>query len=347
MFKEYKVIVNTAAGRRRYMQFLIPQVLACNIVDRYDLWLNTTNKQDLEFFRILAKKYPKINLVWQPDGVINGNKSINAFYKQCTDDDTIYFKLDDDIVWLEDSLIENMVRFRVENPDYFIVSPLVINNSLSTYLLQLYGKIHLNIYHNADPYSDVLWRSGKFAADLHEWFLENYLKPNKTSLLHLGNGKMPISMTRFSINSILWFGKDLKQIGGIVPGDDEEYLSCIHPTLYGRANCWNTKALVSHFAFYTQRAYLDERGILKKYGDYLKEKWQGNSSEYEVYQSIVEAIRLVDENAAQLPEAPYKQITNKEKNKLKSFIKDLYPVSIAQKKHVKERESRTYIIEDK
>ena len=75
MYKDYKVIVNTAAGRRRYMQYLIPQVLACGIVDRYDLWLNTTNKQDLEFFKILAKKYPKINLVWQPDGIINGNKS--------------------------------------------------------------------------------------------------------------------------------------------------------------------------------------------------------------------------------------------------------------------------------
>ncbi len=167
MYKEYKVIVNTAAGRRRYMQFLIPQVLACDIIDRYDLWLNTTNKQDLEFFRILAKKYPKINLVWQPDGVINGNKSINAFYKQCIDDDAIYFKLDDDIIWLDDNLIINMRKFRVANPEYFLVSPLVINNSLSTYLFQLYGKLNLSYYHNADPFSDILWQSVKFAANLH------------------------------------------------------------------------------------------------------------------------------------------------------------------------------------
>ena len=344
MYKNYKVIVNTAAGRRRYMQYLIPQVLACDIVDQYDLWLNTTNRQDLEFFRLIAKKYSKINLVWQPDKTINGNASINAFYKQCIAEDTIYFKLDDDIVWLEDNLIENMVRFRIENPDYFIVSPLVINNSLSTYLLQVYGKLHLNYYHNSDPFSDVLWHSGKFAADLHNWFLENYLKPHKTSQLHLGNGKNPVSMTRFSINSILWFGKDLKKIEGTIPGDDEEYMSCIYPTLQGKANCWNTNAIVAHFAFYTQRIYLDQKGILEKYGLYLMEQWNIGSMEYEVYQEVIKAMRYVETNVKKLPNAPHKQIVPKRKNRFKTFIKGLFPVCIAQKLHTNHREKIKYII---
>ena len=345
MYKNFKIIVNTAAGRRRYMQYLIPQVLACGIVDRYDLWLNTTNKQDLEFFKIMAMKYPKINLVWQPDGVINGNKSINAFYNQCVDEESIYFKLDDDIVWLENNLIENMVRFRVENPDYFLVSPLVINNSLSTYLLQIYGKLHLNIYHNADPYSDVLWRSGKFAADLHDWFINNYLRPHKTSLLHIGDGKIPVSMTRFSINSILWFGKEMKKMGGIIPGDDEEYLSCLYPTLHGKSNCWNTNAIVAHFAFYTQRAYLDQKGILEKYGNFFSEQWQSGSTEREVYQTVIETMKYVDENVRLLPEAPYTQVVNKERKTIKDYIKDLYPICLAQKIHAKRREERKYIFE--
>lgn len=345
MYKDFKVIINTAAGRRRYMQYLIPQVLASDIVDRYDLWLNTTNKQDLEFFKIIANKYPKINLVWQPDGVINGNKSINAFYKQCIDEDAIYFKLDDDIVWLEDNLIENMVRFRIENPEYFLVSPLVINNSLSTYLLQVFGKIHLNIYHNSDPYSDILWSSGKFAADLHEWFIDYYLSQQKTQQLHLGNGKIPISMTRFSINSILWFGKEMNKMGGVVPGDDEEYLSCIYPTQHGKSNCWNTNAIVAHFAFYTQRAYLDQKGILEKYGNFFIKEWSVGSIEYEVYKTIVETMKYVDKNTDKLPEAPYKQIVNKERFNIKDFIKSLYPVCLAQKIHDKRRENRNYIFE--
>lgn len=343
MYKNYKVIVNTAAGRRRYMQYLIPQVLACDIVDRYDLWLNTTNRQDLEFFRILAKKYSRINLVWQPDGIINGNASINAFYKQCTDDDAIYFKLDDDIVWLEDNLIKNMIKFRIDNPDYFLVSPLVINNSLSTYLLQIYGKLRLNYYHNSNPFSDVLWQSGKFAADLHNWFIDNYLRPQKTSHLHLGNGKNPVSMTRFSINSILWFGKDLKKIDGIIPDNDEEFMSCIYPTIQGKSNCWNTNALVAHFAFFTQRDYLDKEGILEKYGSFLKEQWSADTTEHKVYQDIIEAMKYVETNSQDLPQAPYTQVTKKNKYRLKNFIKKLYPVCVAQKIHIIRREKTQYI----
>ena len=238
-----------------------------------------------------------------------------------------------------------MIRFRVENPDFFLVSPLVINNSLTTYLFQLYGKLHLNIYHNCDPYSDVLWRSGKFAADLHDWFLSNYLYPHKTQQLHIGNGIIPISMTRFSINSILWFGKEMKKMRGVIPGDDEEYLSCIYPTLHGKSNCWNTNAIVSHFAFYTQRAYLDNKGILEKYGNYLNGQWKAGSIERVVYQTVVEAMKYVDNNEDQLPEAPYTQVVNKENNKLKKIIKDLYPVCIARKKHEKSREERIYILE--
>jgi hypothetical protein len=64
MIDNYIIICNTAAGRHRYMQYLIPFVVANDIVDRYDLWINTTNMQDIEFFKISSDKFPKINLVY-------------------------------------------------------------------------------------------------------------------------------------------------------------------------------------------------------------------------------------------------------------------------------------------
>ena len=33
MYNNYKIVCNTAAGRRRYMQYLIPQVICSDIVD--------------------------------------------------------------------------------------------------------------------------------------------------------------------------------------------------------------------------------------------------------------------------------------------------------------------------
>ena len=38
MRRGYKVVCNTAAGRHRYMNLLIPYVLDNDIVDRYDIW---------------------------------------------------------------------------------------------------------------------------------------------------------------------------------------------------------------------------------------------------------------------------------------------------------------------
>ena len=58
MYKGYKIVVNTAAGRRRYMQYLIPFIVSCPIVDRYDIWVNTHNGADIEFFKRVAALYP-------------------------------------------------------------------------------------------------------------------------------------------------------------------------------------------------------------------------------------------------------------------------------------------------
>lgn len=294
MIGKYKVICNTAAGRRRYMQYLIPQIISSEIVDRYDIWVNTTDKQDIEFFKLVSAKYPKVNLVEQPDGVVNGIASINAFYRQCTDEDAIYFKLDDDIVWLEPGSIEKMVKFRIDNPDYFLVSPLVINNARSTYLMQVKNKISLNRYFKSDTAFDILSRSGEFAAQLHEWFLNNYLKTGKYNELHCG--AHPVAMCRFSINAILWFGREMKKFNGVVPGDDEEWLSSIKPTELGVANCFNGDALVAHFAFFTQREILDKRTILQQYGAILQELWSQDKILNDINSVVQSAIKFVETN---------------------------------------------------
>lgn len=308
MYQTYNVVINTAAGRRRYMQYLIPYILSCKYVDRYDIWVNTHNGADIEFFRQVAARFPVVNLVWQPDGVVDGNASINAFYKKCIEPNTIYFKLDDDIVWMEPDLIEKMLQFRIAYPQYFLVTPLVINNSLSTYLLQLAGKIQLDRYYNASSLHPILWKSGFFACDLHDWFIHNYLKTGSWNNLHIGKKEM--GMTRFSINAILWFGDEMRKIGGEVPGDDEEYLSCIYPTSHGVSNAWNGDAIVAHFAFFTQREALDKMGILEKYGSCCIDSWRGEQRMKEIsdeVQDVMKDIALRQEQLENTP-SPYQRV---------------------------------------
>lgn len=325
MYQDYKVVVNTAAGRRRYMQYLIPYIVASDVVDRYDIWVNTHNGADIEFFKQVAKRYPKINLVWQPDGVVNGNASINAFYKACVESHTIYFKMDDDIVWMEPGLIEKMVKFRIENPEFFVVSPLVINNSLSTYLLEVDNKIRLNTYHQANASHPVLWRSGHFALELHRWFIQNYLRTEKWTDLHMG--KKIMGMTRFSINAILWFGDEMAKFYGVVPGDDEEFLSCIYPTKQGLANAWNCDAIVAHFAFFTQREQLDKENILDAYGDICHKQWSKEKVMASIDNEIIAIMNDIGRNEKMLLEqkSPYKKVQVKKtwKSRFKKYVPNI------------------------
>lgn len=334
MYNDYRVVVNTAAGRRRYMQYLIPYVVSSGIVDRYDIWVNTHNGADIEFFKQVAAQFPVVNLVWQPDGVVNGNASINAFYKDCVESDTIYFKLDDDIIWMEPGLIEKMVKFRIDNPHYFLVTPLVINNALSTYLLEMDGRIKLDAYYNSNASHPFLWRSGIFARELHEWFLDKYLKTGKWDTLHVGRKEM--GMTRFSINAVLWFGDEMRKFGGVVPGDDEEFLSCIYPTRRGVSNAWNGDAIVAHFAFFTQREQLDKAQILEKYGEVCRSQAMTDSRFAESFSEVGRILDAVNTHGPELMqrESPYRRVPNSET--LRSKVKNLLPSWVLDFKSVRD-----------
>lgn len=308
MYRNYKVVANTAAGRRRYMQYLVPYVVSSDIVDRYDIWVNTHDGADIEFFRLMAEMFPKVNLVWQPDGVVNGNKSINAFYRACVEADTVYFKLDDDVVWMEPGLIVKMVRFRVENPQYFLVSPLVVNNALSTYLLQVEGRLRLDACYEAYATHPVLWKNGHFAAALHDWFIGNYLEPRRWEELYVGKKEM--GMTRFSINAVLWLGDEMRKFAGVVPGDDEDFLSCFYPTQKGMLNAWNGDALVAHFAFFPQRGQLDRLHILERYGEACRRDFMASAETGMAYKKVQEAMEYVrmQEEELMRRQSPYRSV---------------------------------------
>jgi hypothetical protein len=111
-------------------------------------------------------------------------------------------------------------------------------------------------------------------------------------------------MTRFSINSILWFGEDMKRFGGIVPGDDEEFLSCIYPAKVGKSNAWNGDAIIAHFAFFTQREELDRQGILEQYGQYLFDVWEQDVTMKPINDNIQKVMTYIQDNEASLLSQP-------------------------------------------
>lgn len=285
MYLEYKIVCCTAAGRMHYMQYIFPYVLASDIVDRYDIWVNTTNMQDIEYFKLMAERFPKIRLVWQPDGVCNGISSINAFYRYCIEPDTIYIKIDDDIVWMEPDVFEKMVKFRIAQKDAFLVTPQVVNNPMGTYLWQVKGVLNYGKYMPAIPQHRVLWKRGAFAVELHHYFL-GLMEKDPESYKNLYFGTVPVACNRFSINFIMWFGYDMAKINGVVPGDDEEYLSSVVAPKFGTINYYNGDCIVAHFAFGPQRYVLDRSDVLQRYGRLCEVAFGKNEKMLEVWRAI-------------------------------------------------------------
>ena len=149
-----------------------------------------------------------------------------------------------------------------------------------------------------------------------------------------------MGMTRFSINAILWFGDEMKKFAGVVPGDDEEFMSCIYPTRQGMSNAWNGDAIVAHFAFFTQREQLDRWHILEKYGKICQQDFLGDKelrSFYEDVQSVMQVIQTREAELMQCP-SPYRAVPMKKtwrtriKEQLPQIVQDLLALRNERKK---------------
>lgn len=266
----YKVVLVTPAGRRRYMSLLTRYTKRFGgIAERHELWLNTHDQEDVQWMRELAESDPFF-VIREPAWDINGAFSIAPFFRRCVELDTIYIRLDDDIVYLAPDAIEKMIQFRIEHPDLLLVFGNIINNSVVTHVLQRLGKLPIERgiagYHCMDP---IGWGDPKFAEWLHRHFLLVHrgmdggverLKFPMWNLMYSKEGR-----DRTSINFISWFGKTFREFGGIVAPDEEHDLNGPINARIGAQNAICGTAIAAHFAFYVQREYLDQTDLLSLY----------------------------------------------------------------------------------
>jgi hypothetical protein len=248
------------------MKLLAPYILSCNLVDRWDIWENTDNKDDMSFFNTLSEQYEIVRIIKHPTGIIKGSVSINDFYPDnSTDKDTVYIRFDDDIVWISPDFFKNFLDFRINNPDYFLVFPVIVNNAICSHLLQIEGIIEVDKYINAYVLDEIGWKNPIFAHELHKIFLKVLFENANSYKRFLLKRNYPIALNRFSTNCISWFGRDFELFNGNVTGGEEEFLTVQVGPNWGRINIIFGKALVSHFAFHVQCDYLDKTNILESY----------------------------------------------------------------------------------
>jgi hypothetical protein len=230
-------------------------------VDEYRLWANTTDVEDLKYLDDVAtNQYPGF--------VVVETQSNSSIYPSCVEKDTVYVRFDDDVVLIDSpSAFVDLVRFRIANPQYFLVYGNIMNNAIVSHIHQSLGNLNLDAgvaeYDCAD---EMGWKNPRFAANVHLQVLDGPL-----SRFHIDTWNLP-DHERVSINCISWLGSDFAEFGGVVGSDEEQWLSVDRPKESQTTNCIFGGFVCVHYASDTQRDYLDKTDILKLYRERVVSK---------------------------------------------------------------------------
>jgi hypothetical protein len=261
----YKTVVCIPAGRKRYLKILIPQLLQQNGVDEIQLWKNTSVLEDVEYIDSLVSLDDRIKIISKQFDSYN-NGTIGQFINDCCEKNTVYIRMDDDIVFLETGLVEYLANARWNDKQHFLLSPCIINNAIVSWILQENNKLPFD-YHKVsfDCFDDIGWKDPIFAEKLHRCFLSNKLNNFKFS-------NFEIEAKRYSVNCISWLGDDFLQYNVNIPlgEDEEEWLTVIKPRELNKKNLFIGKKIACHFAFFTQREYLETTNLLPQYTEFCR-----------------------------------------------------------------------------
>lgn len=88
--------------------------------------INTDDAGDLAYLEDLLKTEPNY-LKHVPQGEYDSHWWFGN-WEAVSDRDAIYVKIDDDVVFIEDTTIHSVVSRLLDNPQYFAVSANVVNN---------------------------------------------------------------------------------------------------------------------------------------------------------------------------------------------------------------------------
>lgn len=286
MYRDYRVVVKIPFGRRVTVEILFNHLYANkDIVDEVWLLMNTDpdQEEDVKYAEQLEKSNPGfIVRKFNPDKEFLEPKQLNTgkFYKYMTDPETIYIRMDDDLVYIHDDFFKNIIDFRIDNPQYFVVMGHAWNNSIISYLQQ-------NVYKNIGEDEGIV--QNKFAMDPIGWMSPNFAEYIHNILLkHIEDGTVEslffdryelTEKQRYSVCCFAFFGKDFAKFNGDLKGaEEEQWITEVYTKENDIINAVCGNALVSHYAFFAQRPHLEANTDIRE--RYLKVSQQKLSDSY-------------------------------------------------------------------
>lgn len=280
MYNGYRVRVLMFAGRARFMRINLPYLQNHPLVDEILVGDNVVAASDREYVMNAYREFPKIRYVEQMKDYTEmhmAHPELSSlqywnFYLNAADPSAVYLKLDDDIVYIGDGCIENMLARRFSCPDALLVYATTVNNPLANLLfdgddLKQDGLGEL-MYRKFSDLDYAVSTHRRFLSDPGSFRLGSDFSFGPEYTFALPNHGLYI---RPSINAVCWFGFDManwirlkNRIRFIY--DDEQFMCKDLFDVYDRRSVMVKDAVVSHYSFGSQKGLKDyEKEFLPAY----------------------------------------------------------------------------------
>ncbi len=286
MYNNHRVVACTPFGREETIAILFRYLRREHengLLDTWQLWMNTDANQesDRAYGYSLARDYAWVETKENPRSNIEHPKQRNTknFFEYCVDPEAVYVRFDDDIVYLHEDALRNIVESKLSLGDGTLcVFPIIWNNAISSWHLQQRGKIpfEYGVVGSAYCMDPIGWANTQFAERIHNLLLRK-IEENDVPSLFLYQD-IPLERgQQYSVSCFATEGRDYCKINppGRIEGCDDEYWHTIkRPAETGQVNMIMGAALVSHYSFYPQRHYLRTyTDILARYGRLAAQIW--------------------------------------------------------------------------
>lgn len=261
MYNNYKIKTLVFSGRERYLKILLPQLQVNELVDEIMIGVNTLNELDIKYIESLPNKFSKVKLYYVDKELISHKipslKFLQLFTYTC-DIDTIYFKIDDDILFIEKDTIQKMIEFKCTYPKSGFIYPFIVNNPFFNCLIDNHEitSAYMKYTHGVPEYS----------LKLHRRFLNNELTNlrKQTNAIELPSKCMFDQNVSPSINFICYFGFDMLNAVSFnhslqffkAYGDEHAITQAYPLKCTTRKNYAIMNTHVVHWSFNTQSKYL-------------------------------------------------------------------------------------------
>ena len=258
------IISWTPAGRRKYLEILIPNIYKIKkLIKKHVFFINTQNQEDINYIKSICRKDDFFQYC---EGNANGGLlDLKKGYKHILNYPAEYYlRFDDDICCVANNLIKVLLK---QMEDNFMVSPFIVNNGIcSFYYNHFYNLVNVSSdYHVMNNF----WKSNEFGAKIHRNFLQGNLFKKASAIpnwiIHPGE--------HFSVNCFLMTRNNFEICAKLM----EENIGHEEPVIFTYCKRNNllckiiNKTFACHFSYHVQKRLEANTQLLSRYS-LIKEK---------------------------------------------------------------------------